>query len=337
VEGVVTLDSRGHITYFSHGTERITGQSRDAVLGCSCDEVFRLEGAEGTFSQLIPAPGRVQKISLNLADGRNPILAVSGARLLPPEAESARVALVFRDVSEEEAMRRLLGHFLANITHEFRTPLTALSASTELLMDAAADLSAEELQSLLNSLHLGVARLQTLVDNLLEGASIEAGRFRVYPRPCEVDVIVDEAVRTLGPLLEKHNQILEVKTPADLPLVWADPRRAVQVMVNLLANANKYSPDNTTIRIRTEEAEGWLTICVSDEGPGIPEDRHRDLFRKFTRVVPEGHPGPGGAGLGLSVVKAIVEALGGQVGIRAAKPHGSVFWFSLRVVEAEEI
>ena len=176
---------------------------------------------------------------------------------------------VFRDISDEEARHRLLGHFLANIAHEFRTPLAALTASIELLLDQAPDLSAAELQELLNALHLGSLALQALVDNLLEGASIEAGRFRVYPHPTDLSAIVAEAAQWMQPLLEKRQQRLEV-IPAVSPLtVRADAKRTVQALVNLLSNASKYSPEASTITIRVEDAGEYARLSVCDQGPGL--------------------------------------------------------------------
>jgi PAS domain S-box-containing protein len=333
VEGIVTLDHQGQITYFSQGAERITGWSRLQVLGRHCDEVFRPVETDEPFSQLIPAPGRRHKIALRVADGRQVTVAVTGARLVPPEVGEARVALVFRDVSEEETVHRLLGHFLVNIAHEFRTPLSALAASIELLMDQAPDLSTAELQELLTSLHLGIVSLQTLVDNLLESSSIEAGRFRVSPRPSDLGDIIGEATRMMRPLLDKHGQRLIVELPAAIPIVWADPRRTIQVLVNLLSNASKYGPDDAEITLNVTASQGWVRVAVADQGPGILPEHRDDLFRRFA------HPGAGddkaqyGAGLGLSVVKAVVEAHNGQVGVEDRAAGGLVLWFTLPAVD----
>jgi signal transduction histidine kinase len=208
---------------------------------------------------------------------------------MPPEAGDARVALVFRDVSEEEAVHRLMGHFLANVAHEFRTPLSALAASVELLLDQAPDLSSAELRELLSSLHLGILGLQTLVDNLVEGASIEAGRFRVSARPANLGKIIAEAIQTMQPLLDKHSQHLVVELPAVIPVVRADSRRTVQ-------------------------------------------EHRSDLFRRFVHPDSVGDRTQYGVGLGLSVVKAIIEASGGQVGVEDRPGGGSTFWFTLPVV-----
>jgi signal transduction histidine kinase len=241
------------------------------------------------------------------------------------------VALVFRDVSEEEAIHRLMGHFMANIAHEFRTPLSALAASIELLLDQSPDLSPAELQELLNTLHLGILGLQTLVGNLLESASIEAGRFRVNPRPSDLGKIIAEAIRTMQPLLDKRGQRLVVELPAAIPVVRADSRRTVQVLVNLLSNASKYGPDDTEITIGATLRDGWARITVADRGPGIPPEYRKDVFRRFVYPDTDGDKTQYGAGLGLSVVKAVVEAQGGQVGLEDRTAGGSIFWFTLPI------
>jgi PAS domain S-box-containing protein len=329
VEGIVTLDRDSHVTFFSHGAERITGWQREQVLGQACDQIFRPFETDEPFSQLIPPPGRRQKISVELRDGRQAILAVTGARLLPPEGGDAQVALVFRDVSEAEAVHRLLGHFLANVAHEFRTPLSALAASVELLLDQAPDLSATELEELLNSVHLSVVGLQTLIDNLLESASIEAGRFRVYPRASTVREIIAEAIRVMRPLLDKRGQRLVVDLPDSMPVVRADARRTVQVLVNLLSNASKYGPDDVEIKVGAAVQGEWVRVTVADTGPGVPPEYRDDLFRRFVYPSSVSDKAQVGAGLGLSVVKAIVEAHGGKVGIDDRQGGGSVFWFTL--------
>ena len=329
VEGIVTLDGRGRIIFFSPGAERISGWSRYDVEGRACDDVFRLVDSSIPFTRAIPAPGQRIKLNVCLANERTATLSVTGARLAPPESGAARVALVFRDISDEEAMHRLLGHFLANIAHEFRTPLAALTASIELLLDQAPDLSAAELQELLNSLHLGSLALQALVDNLLEGASIEAGRFRVYPHAADLSAIVAEATQWMQPLLEKRRQRLEV-IPVVSPLtVRADAKRTVQALVNLLSNASKYSPDASTITIRVEEMGEHARISVCDQGPGIPADQVQDVFRRFQRSDNETEQAQYGVGLGLSLVRAITEAQGGQVGVENQAAGDATFWISI--------
>jgi signal transduction histidine kinase len=182
---------------------------------------------------------------------------------------------------------------------------------------------------------LGTLGLQTLVDNLLESASIEAGRFRISPRTTELGAIVAEAIETLQPLLSKYEQHLAVELPINMPIVRADPRRMVQVLVNLLGNANKYGPPEATIQLRVIADQHEARVSVADRGPGIPLEARNDIFRRFVYPHEGAQTSPAGAGLGLSVVKAIVEAHGGQVGVDDHPSGGAVFWFTLPIAKDE--
>ncbi len=329
VEGILTLDQRGRITFFSQGAERITGWKKSMVIGKHIDELFRLPGSDEKFSQALPEPGGKRTITAALNQGRQATLAITRAHQAPPGAGRAETALVLRDVTDEQAIRRLLGDFLANITHEFRTPLSALAASIELLIDQLPSLSQEELAELLNSLRLGTLGLQTLIDNLLEGASIEAGRFRVRPKPTNLAAVVQEAARVMQPLLEKYDQRLEIRLPDEAPLVHADARRTNQVLVNLLSNAIKWSPPGSPIILQAEIGAAEARLSVADCGPGVPPEHLEEVFTRFAHLQIENHRAEYGAGLGLSVVKTIVEAQGGRVGVENQACGGAVFWFTI--------
>jgi two-component system phosphate regulon sensor histidine kinase PhoR len=328
-EGVVTFDTAGNITFFSEGAERIMGWPSAGALGRPVDEVFKTAGEDDEpFTARIPPRGGKHQISVLTRDGRPVTLAVSGARLVPPQGETVQVALVLRDVTEEEAGRHLRSYFLANITHEFRTPLAALSASIELLMDEAARLAQPGISELLGSLHLSVLNLQTLIDNLLESSSIEAGRFTVRRRPTDLNRVVASAIRTVQPLLDGRAQPLSLAEPTRLPTVQADPTRLVQVLVNLLSNASKYSPPGAPVDLSVEVSENRVRVAVADRGPGIPPGERASLFRRFVRLDTPGQE-QYGIGLGLSVARAIVEGHGGEIGVDERAGGGSVFWFTL--------
>ena len=335
VEGIITLDRRCRITFFSRGAERITGLKQEQVLGSNIDEVIFLVDREHNFSDSIPDFGERHRIITILAENKTVTLAVSGARLAPPEADAASLALSIRDISNEEAMRGLLGEFLANITHEFRTPLTAQAASIELLLDQLQDLSHEEIRELLLSNHIGVISLQNLIDNLLEGASIEAGRFKVNPRPTDLLEVIQDVINTLHPLMDKKHQQLELAFPAQIPLVQADPRRTSQVLVNLLSNALKWGPSESIIYLAVEVSGKEVKVTVSDEGPGILPEEKQDLFIRFGHSQSKSGRAEYGAGLGLSVVKAIVESQAGRVGVEDCIEGGAVFWFTIPIAAVE--
>jgi len=251
---------------------------------------------------------------------------------MPPVASDANRALVIRDVSDEEYIHRILGDFMANITHEFRTPLAALEASSELLLDNLHSLSQKEIEELVVSLNLGIINLQTLIDNLIEAASMEAGRFKVSLQPVQFEIIMSEAQEIMQPLVEKYSLKLD-SVPVDENIrVLADQRRTVQVLVNLLSNAIKHSPENGTIRIEHSIVDKKLRVEVMDEGSGVPENQRNNLFRRFSHVDIPNKRAQQGAGLGLSVVKAIIEAQQGNVGITDPPAGGNSFWFTLPLV-----
>lgn len=363
-EGVVIYDAGGRVTFFSKGAAGLTGWPADEAVGRTIDELLapapeepheerplrgskrRLElpsrGGRGKGDQAarLPAPGQQARIEVLSYGGRPLLLDVTGARLLPPGAEagggaeSAQTALVFRDVTEEEARRHLRSHFLATISHEFRTPLSTLNASIELLLDQGANLSAAEMRELLKPTHLSLLTLQQLIDNLLESGSIEAGRFTVRPRPADLNEVIAAAVTVVQPMLERREQSLSVTEPPHCPPLEADAARLVQVLINLLANASKYSPLGAPIDLSVELRGPRLRVTVADRGPGIPAAERENLFRRFVRLDDRGGE-QYGVGLGLYVVKTIVEAHAGRAGVDARPGGGSAFWFELPLPPVE--
>lgn len=336
VEGMLTLDNQNRITFASAGINKITGVEPNQILGQKIDDIFLPLEGEVDFSNQLPAVGQQRRISVKLKDGQERLLSISKSKLVPPEASSSNQALVIRDVSNEEYIHRLLGDFMANITHEFRTPLAALEASSELLLDNLHSLSQAELEELLVSLNLGIINLQTLIDNLIEAASIEAGRFKVSLQAVSFDVILKDALKIILPLAEKYSLKL-TSQPIQGPIfVMADQRRTVQALVNLLSNAVKHSPENGFIQIKHDIIDKQLRVEVIDEGGGVPLGQRSNLFRRFAHLDTANERARQGAGLGLSVVKEIVEAQQGQVGITERAEGGTAFWFTLPLVNGND-
>jgi signal transduction histidine kinase len=273
---------------------------------------------------------------VKLKDGQEKLLSISKSKLVPPEASSANRALVIRDVSNEEYIHRLLGDFMANITHEFRTPLAALEASSELLLDNLHSLSQSEIEELLVSLNLGIINLQTLIDNLIEAASIEAGRFKVALQTVPFDAIVNDALEIIRPLAEKYSLELAVQPYNEPIFVIADHRRTVQALVNLLSNAVKHSPEDGCIQIKHDIIGDKLRVEIIDEGLGVPLGQRSNLFRRFSHLDTSNERARQGAGLGLSVVKEIVEAQQGEVGITDLTEGGTSFWFTLPLLQRSD-
>ena len=333
-EGIVTLDERGRITSMSAEAEQVLGYSVAEVLDEPHTEIFRpAPGDSATLADLFSPPPDappVQRVTVQDACGRPVTLDVSWCWLdpdLPPDRLRERV-VVLRDVSEEAALDRLRSNFLATVSHEFRTPLSAVVATAELLAEEGPNLSTEELTELISALRMGTLTLQTLVDNLLESASIEAGRFRISRRLMRLEDVLNAAAQTMSPLLKRRNQVLEIAAIGALPALRADPDRLTQAVINLLSNASKFSPMGTPITLTVGQSDGFLRVAVQDSGPGLPSGRYADLFKRFV-AGPPSRGAQYGIGLGLSVVKAIVEAHGGEVGAQNRPEGGAEVWFTL--------
>jgi len=329
VEGVVTYNPQGEITFWSAGASRLLDWPADETFGRAVNELIALAEEDHTqFLDHVPPPGQKREIGVLTRAGKPLVLALTGSELSPPDTDTVQMALVFRDVTEEEAVRRLRTYFLANISHEFRTPLSTLIASMELLLDEQEAFTPDEIRQLLQPMHVSLLSLQTLIDNLLESSSIEAGQFRLRLRTFHIHEVIENAVNIARPLLERREQPLSMVESPQLPGIEGDPARLTQVLVNLIINASKYSPIGRPIELQLAQQGAMLHVGVADCGPGIPEAEFSNLFRSFVRLD-SGDQEQYGIGLGLYVVKTIVEAHGGRVGVGNQPGGGAIFWFDI--------
>lgn len=340
-KGVIALDENDRITFFNPDAEEILGYKSGDVERLHYTHIFPpAPGETATVGEMLnrPADGPVaQRLSVLDSHGKPLLLYVTISPLdnAPPTGYGSERVVVIRDVTEEEAVNRLRYNFLANVAHEFRTPLSGIAATTELLVDEVADLTPDEIRELVETINLSTLHLQTLVDNILESTTIEAGCFQVHRRPVNLESIVKGAADLMSPLLKRRNQHLAYTGPVVLPTVWADANRLTQVLVNLLSNASKFSPMDGRIELNILQDPEWMTISVLDSGPGLPTERFADLFKRFV-TANQSHDTQYGIGLGLSVVKSIVEMHGGQVGAENLPKGGAKVWFTIPIHPKEE-
>ncbi len=247
--------------------------------------------------------------------------------------EKTRAQLA-HSLEELSVRRKAQTYFLASMSHEFRTPLAGMQASLELLQENFRTLSADETRQLLNSIQLSLSMLHQLIDNLLESSKLEANHFTLNRRDTELEPLLGEAIHLVEPLISRRQQRLSVEMPLDLPMLQIDPTRSIQMMVNLLSNASKYSPVGSAIDVIVTNEPEHLRVSVADRGRGISQEKRERLFTPFVRLEPESQTDHG-SGLGLSVVKAIAEAQQGKVGVEAREGGGAVFWFTLPMMERE--
>jgi two-component system sensor histidine kinase KdpD len=220
---------------------------------------------------------------------------------------------------------------LATVAHELRGPLTALATSSELLAEDFLQLDPEQVKSMLGAMHRRAIWLQGLVENLLCAATIREGRLQLFPQSLSLLDVVADVEAVVEPLLEQRGQRLRVRVAPHLPDVWADGRRLGQAMVNLILNASKFGPASTAIDVTIAMRGGMVHVAVADRGPGVSAEQAHHLFEPYYRAPATAGSGKDGVGLGLSIVKSIVEAHNGQVGVGSRRGGGARFWFSLPI------
>lgn len=234
-------------------------------------------------------------------------------------------------LSRAEATResdRLRSLLLDSVTHEFRTPLTAIKASAETLLSEV-ELEKPQLKELLAVINEESDRLNRLVGEAAEVAQLDAHQVELHFELHRIRQAVDLAVQQSRHALEHHP--VEIAVPDNLPLVRMDLDRTVEVLAQLLDNAGKYSPPDTPIHITADVRSGQLVTSVADHGPGIDDFEQSMIFEKFYRGRDQ-RVSIRGTGMGLAIAKAIVELHGGTIGVTSQVGHGSVFYFSLPLV-----
>jgi two-component system sensor histidine kinase KdpD len=218
---------------------------------------------------------------------------------------------------------------LATVAHELRGPLTALATSSELLFEDFSHLDPEQVRSMLGAMHRRTVWLQGLVENLLCAATIREGRLQLNCQLLILADVVEEVEAVVVPLLEQRGQRLRARIAGQVPEVTADSRRLGQVLINLILNASKFGAPNTSIDLTISMRDGAVRVAVADRGPGVVADQARRLFEPYYRAPATAGSGKDGVGLGLSIVKSIIEAHNGEVGVESRRGGGARFWFSL--------
>jgi signal transduction histidine kinase len=178
-------------------------------------------------------------------------------------------------------------------------------------------------------IQVGARRLEGLIDDLLDFARLEAGTFRLMPREADLCEKVREVVEVFAVQANQHRRQLEVELPEDPVVVCADHPRLGQVLINLITNALKFTREGGHVRVAVRCDQHEIRVAVEDDGIGIAAEHQPKLFERFYQVEPTTTRAHGGAGLGLSIAKALVEAHGGSIGVKSVPGNGATFWFTL--------
>jgi PAS domain S-box-containing protein len=319
---IITTSLSGRITSFNAAAVALFG-SPARLYGRTIRDVLPFV-AEPREVAAADAQGRLAD-----ATGRTVDLEVSRTVLQEAGEDGAPgyAVYVVHDISRHAEVNRLREQLLYSVAHELRGPLMVLDNAVEILETEYARLTTEEFSHVLGTARRTARRMRTLMEDLLSAGSIQSGHFVVAPRKTELRTIVSDALEIVGPSIDNRAQRVTIELSNDSLAVLADKRYARQVLSNLLANASKYSPEESVIRVEARRLGTMIEIKVEDQGPGIPREQQAGLFERFYRVRSDSDAP--GVGLGLAIAKGIVEAHGGTIGIDSAVGSGTCVWFTL--------
>ncbi|MBF0371311.1 MAG: HAMP domain-containing protein [Magnetococcales bacterium] len=317
VEGVMAIDNKQRITLINRSAILLFGLPRTPIGGRfshfvpvkPIHDLLATPPEEKPlsieFDLVYPAPRRVLVVNNTLPDGQGEVL-------------------VIRDVTEIRRLEQIRRDFVGNVSHELRTPVAILQANAETLLDGALE-DPKFNRKLVSAMDRHARRLSRIITHLLEISRLEADQYPLALEPVHLETVVQRTLETVEQPMADKNIQLKTDLPPDL-LIKADPDVLTQVLNNLVENAIKYSPKGSSIIIRAYRKDHFLRMEVEDDGPGIPEAHHTRIFERFYRVDNGRSREMGGTGLGLSLVKHLVERMGGTVGFEPVTPRGSRFW-----------
>ncbi len=338
-DGVVVTDAHGTITLFNAAAERILAIPRQEIIGRSGKEVAGLFNmSPASWSELITrwSEGEFEQGTLYEerfeVEGR--AISVHISPVIRHGVFEGTVS-VFRDITRDVEVDRMKSEFISMVSHELRTPMTSIKGYIDLLYNGMVGPISDAQKNFLQIVKSNADRLTMLVNDLLDISRIETGRLKLVLRPVELHVIIGNVITDLTPKARGRGQTLESLVEGPLPPVRADPDRVTQILTNLVDNAIKYTPTGGRIAVDAEVVDRFVHVHVIDNGIGISEEDQEKLFTRFFRADNPLVQASSGTGLGLTIVKAIVELHGGEIWFKSAPGQGSTFSFSLPLVETQ--
>lgn len=334
-DAFIAIDLEGRVTDWSIQSEVMFGWAREEVLGRRVaellmprDHVADIELALATYAQTGRSGFLNRPIERVLVDRQGHEIA-SEVRIALVSTGSERFFSAFvHDISQRKEVERMKDEFVSTVSHELRTPLTAIYGSLNLLASGMAGELPGEAQQLLSISQESTERLIRLINDMLDLEKIASGKleYRVQVQP--LAPLVQQALRDVEPYAKGLQVRFELEDGPN-PLVGADADRIVQVCVNLLSNAAKFSPTGGSVKVAVSERAGWARVGVVDHGPGIPPEFQDRVFDRFAQADGSDRRAKGGTGLGLAICRSIIDAHGGRLGFTSEPGVRTEFFFEL--------
>ncbi|HET9085104.1 MAG TPA: ATP-binding protein [Candidatus Limnocylindrales bacterium] len=329
-EGVIRIDAANRVTQADRRAHLLLGQEPGALPGRSLMEAFMDPAVEGLVTRTRQGSTGPATVELRPTGADGTVVTVRAR----PTASDDSLWLILEDVSELRRLQRIRTEFIDNLSHELRTPLTTVSLLSETLQreaEAVGDAIPVKMRDRIAKIEIETGHLVQMVNELLDLSRIESGGTLQMSDDVDMSRLAADSAERLRLFGERQGVTLRFETPPGLPHVRGDSARLGQVVVNLVHNAVKFSPDGGEITIRTTAHEGRVVTSVEDHGIGIPRaarDRVFERFYKVDRARLRAEAG-GGTGLGLAIARHVVEQHGGRIWVESREGAGSTFAFAL--------
>ena len=351
-DAVITTDTQGKVTFLNPVAETMTGWKTGEASGQRLENVFNIINEDTRKPAKNPVDvvlrdgivvGLANHTALIGKDGTERSIEDSAAPIRDVTGKISGAVMVFHDVTQRRRAEKALkeadqkkDQFLAMLAHELRNPLVPIRNGLQILNLAGNNPAmAESARSIMDQ---ALNQMVRLVDDLLDVSRITTGKLKLRKERVELAAVVQSAVETSRPLIDEQGHQLNVALPSSAILLAADPTRLAQVFSNLLNNAAKYSEEGGHITLSAETRGDEVIVRVADRGIGIPADHLPRIFQLFAQVETASERSQGGLGIGLSLVKGLVEMHGGKIEAHSNGPgHGSEFVVRLPMVSAEPL
>jgi PAS domain S-box-containing protein len=331
-DGVFLVDPDGLLQHWNPAAAAITGLTPSSVLGRPADEALPGWSAVGPTVPVatVPGPGSTEARTLPFEIGGREIwLSISGV-----EFEDG-VVYAFRNLTEERALDELKGEFVATVSHELRTPLAAIYGSAQTLLRRDVEIEEETRRTLLEVISQESERLSRVAADILLANKLDSGRLQLEQHRLDITRLAEEVVEEMRSVhADRPDLSIAVAVPETRSFVAGDEDKLRQVLINLVDNAVKYSPDGGAVEVRVEPNSTNVSVAVSDHGLGIPLAEQQRIFGKFYRVDPQLSRGVGGTGLGLYICRELVRRMDGSLKVDSREGEGSTFLVELPLVAA---
>ncbi|WP_374228399.1 ATP-binding protein [Streptomyces sp. CNQ085] len=331
-DGLVVADARGRVVCFNAAAARITALPCEDALGRPVEQVLPLEDLEGRrwwkvtdpYGGLAIRTGQPER-NLLLPGGREVLVSARYVRARPA-GPVQRLVVTLRGTEARRRTERSHAELIATVAHELRSPLTSVKGFTATLLAKWERFTDDQKRLMLETVDADADRVTRLIAELLDISRIDSGRLEIHRQPVDMAAAVERHIRAhVAAGRPRERFARRIVTP--LPPLWADPDKIDQVLGNLLENAVRHGEGTVTMEVapaRTRTGDEGTAVTVSDEGPGIPEESMSRVFTRFWRGSKRG-----GTGLGLYIVKGIVEAHGGAITVGRSPAGGAEFRFTL--------